>query len=200
MIWWLFQSSRLAAEKAALAELEGSADWLEVGGWHINSDLAMCVDFAIAHNRNLLGFKMTYPNIFPDTPPMIFTDDQSRISLHQYGADGELCLEHRPDNWHPGVTGADMVASCHRLVVEERPEEGRAVHAHSAHIASLGRDLRSKVCRFLMTESDLNAVNELPERTAQAFRLTNRMAASTYISSINRNFTLVWRPIPLPSC
>ena len=185
MIWWLVQRARLAAEKAALAELEGSADWLEVGRWHINSDLAMCVDFAIAHSGSSLRFKMTFPSVFPDTPPMIFTDDQSRISLHQYGADGELCLEHRPDNWHPDVTGADMVASCHRLVVEERPEEGEAVHAHSAHVASLGRDLRSKACRLLMTESDLNAVNGLPERTAQAFRLTNRMAASSFISSIN---------------
>lgn len=185
MIWWLSQHSRLAAEKATVAELEGSVDWLTVGKWQTNADLVMCLDFAVEHNGKEFGLQMRYPGIFPDAPPMIFTDDQSRISLHQYGPDGELCLEYRPDNWHPTVTGADMVASCHRLIVEERPEDGEAVYARSAHVASLGRGLRSKFCRFLMTESDLKAVNGLPEYTAEAFSFSERKAASTYISSIN---------------
>lgn len=185
MIWWLSQNSRLVAEKGALAELEGGVDWLNVGKWQTNAELAMCVDFSIEHGGKEFSFKMKYPGIFPDTPPMIFTDDQSRISLHQYGPDGELCLEYRPDNWHPSVTGADMVASCHRLIVEERLEEDEVVHARSAHVASLGRDLRSKFCRFLMTESDLNAVNGLPEYTVEALSLSDRKAASTFISSIN---------------
>lgn len=185
MIWWLSQNSRLTAEKAALAELEGSIDWLEVGKWQTNADLVMCVDFTIGHGGKELGFQMRYPSIFPDTPPMIFTDDQSRISNHQYAADGELCLEHRPDNWRSSITGADMVASCHRLIIEERPEGGEVVHARSAHMKSLGRDLRSKLCRFLMTESDLIAVNALPEYTSEALSLSDRKAASTFISSIN---------------
>ncbi len=185
MIWWISQNSRLIAEKTALAELEGSVDWLSVGRWQTNADLTMCVDITIEHQGKEFCLQMRYPAIFPDTPPMIFTDDQSRISLHQYGPDGELCLEHRPDNWHPSVTGADMVASCHRLIVEERPEDDEVVHARSAHVASLGRDLRSKICRFLMTASDLEAVNGLPEYSVEALRLSDRKAASTFISSIN---------------
>lgn len=185
MIWWISQYSRLVAEKAAMAELEGSVDWLSVGKWQANADFAMCVAFTIEHQGKSFGLQMRYPGIFPDTPPMIFTDDQSRISMHQYGPDGELCLEHRPDNWHTTVTGADMVASCHRLIVEERPEDGGAVYARSAHVASLGRGLRSEFCRFLMTDSDLKAVNGLPEYTAEAFGFSERKAASTYISSIN---------------
>lgn len=68
---------------------------------------------------------MRYPSVFPDSSPMVFTEDQLQISLHQYGPSGELCLEHRPDNWHPSVTGADMVASCRRLLVEEQPDTGK---------------------------------------------------------------------------
>ena len=185
MIWWISQNSRLVAEKMAIAELEGSVDWLSVGKWQTNNDLAMCVDFTIEHDGKEFGLQMKYPGIFPDTPPMIFTDDQSHISLHQYGPSGELCLEYRPDNWHPTVTGADMVASCHRLIVEERPKNGEAVHARSAHVASLGRGLRSKFCRFLMTESDLKAINELPEYKAEAFSFSERTAASSFISSID---------------
>lgn len=184
MIWWLSQNTRLNAEKAALAELEGRVDWLKVGKWLTDPELAMCVDFSIDHGGKELGFKMRYPSIFPDGPPMVYTADQSRISYHQYGADGELCLEHRPDNWQSAVTGAQMVESCHRLIVEEQPETGEAVHARSAHVASLGRDLRSKYCRFLLSASDLEAINALPELSAEVLALSDRKAAAAFISSI----------------
>lgn len=186
MTWWLLQNSRLGKEKAALAELEGGASWLSVEKWQANSDLEMCVAFSITHGDKRFGFRMRYPSIFPDAPPMIFTDDASQISKHQYGADGELCLEHRPDNWHPSITGADMVASCQRLVVEEQPESGEIVHARSAHTASLGRDLRSQSFRFLMSEMDLNAVNGLPEHQEREFKLSERKAATCYIASLTR--------------
>lgn len=185
MTWWLYQSTRLSLEKAALAELEGSVDWLRVGRWQAKTDFAMYVDFQITHGGEELAFQMIFPSVFPDAPPMIYTEDRSRISHHQYGADGELCLEHRPDNWHPSVTGSDMVASCQRLVTEERPEGGEIVRARSAHVASLGRDLRSKLCRFLMSEVDIKELNGLTEYTFEALALRDRRAASTFISSIN---------------
>ncbi len=186
MTWWLLQNSRLGTEKAALAELEGGADWLSVEKWQANSDLEMCVDFTITHGEKRFVFRMRYPSVFPDTPPMIFTEDASQISNHQYGPDGELCLEHRPDNWHPSITGADMVASCQRLIVEEQPESGEIVRARSAHTASLGRDLRSKSCRFLMSENDLKAVNELPDLEEREFTLSERKAATSYLASLTR--------------
>jgi molybdopterin/thiamine biosynthesis adenylyltransferase/ubiquitin-protein ligase len=184
MIWWLSQNTRLEAEKAALTELEGRVDWLKIGKWLTDLELAMSVEFRIDHGGKELGFQMRYPSIFPDAPPMIYTADRSLISYHQYGANGELCLEHRPDNWHSAVTGAQMVESCHRLIVEEQPETGEAVHARSAHVASLGRDLRSKYCRFLLSASDLEAINALPERSAEVLALSDRKAAETFISSI----------------
>lgn len=184
MTWWLLQNSRLRTEKATLAELEGSVDWLSVEKWQANSDLEMCVGFTITHDEKRFAFRMRYPSVFPDAPPMIFTYDGSRISNHQYGADRELCLEHRPDNWHPAITGADMVASCQRLIAEEQPEGGEVVHARSAHTASLGRDLRSKFCRFLVSENDLAAINGLPDLEEREFTLSERKAATSYLASL----------------
>lgn len=184
MTWWLFQHSRLGQEKAALAELERGADWLSVGSWQANNNLEMFVDFSITCGDKLFAFHLKYPSIFPDAPPMVFTKDGSLISRHQYGGEGELCLEHRPDNWDPSVTGADMVASCHRLITEEHPTAGVVVHARSAHTPSLGRDLRSQSFRFLMSEGDLQAVNFLPELEENIFNYSERKTANTYVASL----------------
>lgn len=184
MTWWLFQSKRLSSEKATLTDLEGVADWLRVARWHAKDDLSMCVDFEIDHGGETFAFQMIFPSVFPDAPPMIFTEDRTRISQHQYGADGELCLEHRPDNWRPTLTGTDMVVSCYNLLTEEHPELHRIVHAHSAHEESLGRDLRSKYCRFLMTDADIQAVNSLEENMPEVLSLRERMGSSVFVSSI----------------
>lgn len=58
MTWWLLQHSRLGIEKAALAELESGVDWLYVENWQANSDLEMCVTFAIMHRDKRFGFRM----------------------------------------------------------------------------------------------------------------------------------------------
>lgn len=185
MIWWLNHSTRLSSEKADVSNLEAAVDWLHVGKWQAKKDLAMCVDFQVTIGNKEFAFQMVYPSVFPDAPPLIYTKDRSRVSQHQYGADGELCLEYRPDNWQSSITGADMIRSCQRLLSEERGGQGEIVHAHSAHVASLGRDLRSKICRFLLSESDLNALNSLQELASQCLDLKLRKAASVFICSVN---------------
>lgn len=195
MTWWLTRSTRLASEKAIIADLEASVDWLRVRNWHANSNLAMCVDFLVVNGDKEFVFQMIYPSVFPDAPPMIYTEDKSRISLHQYGADGELCLEYRPDNWNSSITGADMISSCQRLLSEERPDKDNILHARSAHVASLGRDMRSKHFRFLVTENDINALNMLPECKPTPFGLRDRMVTSTFVpifSHLGSKEELVW--------
>ena len=195
MTWWLLQRSRLSTEKERLATLEGSVDWLQVTKWHANSDLSMCVDFGIVNGCDRYAMQMIYPSVYPDAPPMVFTEDRTRLSGHQYGADGELCLEYRPDNWRQSITGADMVASCHRLLAEEHPEKDRVVHARSAHTASLGRDLRSEVLRLVITASDVDAVNLLPEHVGYKLLLKERfvsVSAIATISTIGEKDAPVW--------
>jgi|TARA_R110002072_G_scaffold303091_1_gene493179 ubiquitin-protein ligase len=188
MIWWLTQSGRLAYEKSSMTDLEGGTEWLQISKWYANEDLSMCVDFQVSHLGKTYALKMVYPSVFPDAPPMIFTQDLSRISFHQYGPEGELCLEYRPDNWQQAITGADMVASCHRLISAEHPEPEQTIHAQSAHVGSLGRDLRSKSFRFLLTEKGIAALNGLrfgsPEKIAFNERIRSASTALTAISAI----------------
>jgi len=172
-----------------MTNLEGENEWLQILKWYANEDLSMCVDFQVSHMGETYALLMVYPSVFPDAPPMIFTQDLSQISLHQYGPEGELCLEHRPDNWQQSITGADMVASCHRLISAEHPEPDQTIHARSAHVGSLGRDLRSKSFRFLLTEKGLEALNGLrvgsPEKVAFKERIRTASATLTAISSID---------------
>lgn len=185
MTWWFTRSTRLASEKAVIADLEASVDWLRIRKWHANAGLAMCVDFLIVNGDKEFVFQMIYPSVYPEAPPMIYTEDKSRISLHQYSGEGELCLEYRPDNWVSSITGADMISSCQRLLSEERPDNDQILHAHSAHIASLGRDMRSKYFRFIVTESDINALNLLPGSEPISFGLRDRMVASVFVPTLS---------------
>ena len=184
MTWWLFDSARLASEKTAIANLDASANWLTVSRWYANSALLMCVDFSVAHDDAVFAFQMIYPSVFPDAPPMIYTEDKSRISAHQYGADGELCLEYRPDNWQQSIKGAEMIASCQRLLSEERPKPGEVLHADSAHVPSLGRDLRSKYARFLLTKNDVKALGALLEVDPHPLVLRDKLVTSIFVSSL----------------
>ncbi len=184
MTWWLTHSRLMSSEKARITDLEASVDWLRVRKWYANANLSMCVDFLVVNGDEEFGFQMIYPSVFPEAPPMIYTEDKSRISQHQYGADGELCLEYRPDNWQPSITGADMIASCQRLLSEERPEKDQILHAHSAHVASLGRDMRSKPFRFLLTENDVKALNALSELEPTPIGLRDRTVGSVFVSTL----------------
>lgn len=188
-MWWIYQSSRFYSEKATLKDLEGRSNWLHVKTWHASDIQKMCVEFEITLSDEVFAFRMLYPSVFPDAPPMIYPKNHKRISSHQYAEGGELCLEYRPDNWEPNLTGADMVTSCYNLLLEESSVNGKDVVAHSAHVPSLGRDLRMKSCRLLLTPADIDALNKLNKNSFEAIHLceeTSRASgnSNSYISSI----------------
>ncbi|WP_218673233.1 ThiF family adenylyltransferase [Primorskyibacter flagellatus] len=113
--------------------------------------LTLAFDIAIARSRHTL--RLIYHNTFPASPPSIFpVDGESRMSGHQYGAGGDLCLEIRNDNWSPDVTGAMMIGSARHLLETETPgEDGAAIHAPSAHDFPAILSLRSEVTRFYVS-------------------------------------------------
>ena len=185
MTWWITLHSRLISEKAAISHLESSVDWLVVNTWKAKSELNMCIDFQVSHGGKVFEFEMVYPSVFPDAPTMVFTKDSVLISTHQYGAGGEICLEYRPDNWQSGVTGAMMIESLKRLLEAERLEDGSIQVAHSSHVESLGRDLRSKHFRFLLTGSDYAALNTLENCVVLNCQFTNQVIAAVFVSAIS---------------
>jgi hypothetical protein len=153
MIWWANDPDRLKREVSEIDVLRDGSPWLAMAVPRFLKELRFAFDFDVTLNGETFPFKLEYPAFFPDAPPLVVPRDGRRLSNHQYGSGGELCLEFRSDNWDPSVTGAMMIASTYRLLLGERSlNNGRAV-VPSAHTVSLGQELRGTYCRFLLTRS-----------------------------------------------
>src|SRR5690554_3473765 len=125
MIWWVNQATRAQAERNAVANLADHNSWLVNVVWRLAADLKIAADFELEIGERTIPLTLLYPDFFPDATPFIIPRDEVRLSSHQYGDAGELCLEYRPDNWTPDVTGAMMIESAHRLLSSEQ-ETGEA--------------------------------------------------------------------------
>lgn len=149
MIWWLENLARVRSERQSVAELAEREDWLKNLRWYFSDSAALAVDFEIYHDVQSVPLTMTYAEFHPNAPPVVVPRDGSRLSNHQYGAGGNLCLEHRADNWETTVTGAMMIESAHRLIAGERDVDGPELP--SAHSVSIGQSVRGSYFRFLVT-------------------------------------------------
>lgn len=152
MIWYLENPRRNRHEREALEALASSVDWVVPIRWRIDESLRLIWDADILAAGRTFPISLRYPNHFPHSPPLVLLrGDTERWSSHQYGPGGELCLEHGPDNWHPDVTGADMILSAQRLLQGERPAPDERGTVASRHKTTLGQDLRGKFTRFMAT-------------------------------------------------
>lgn len=150
MKWAMDDPARFLRERAELDRLETESGWLSTA-WRMSEDGSIAVDLDMSIHGRVFAGRLTYPDTFPDSPPYICPRDESeRWSDHQYGTGGPLCLQWRADNWHPDVTGADMVRSAHELLsTEQHPELPHAVP--SAHRLTAGQDMRGAGRRFVAT-------------------------------------------------
>src|SRR5262245_25602637 len=99
MTWWV-EAPRLAkSERQGIADLAEQVGWLSNARWYLSRDAALSVDFDIEHEGQKFPLTMIYAALHPNAPPSVFPRDGARLSSHQYGAGGELCLEFRSDNW-----------------------------------------------------------------------------------------------------
>lgn len=153
--------TRFLRERAEIEILENEEDWVS-SAWRFSEDGSIEVDLDMTIHGRVYAGRMTYPGTFPNSPPYISPRDKSeRWSNHQYGPGGPLCLEWRPDNWQPGITGADMVRSAHKLLsTEQHPELPHTVP--SAHRLTAGQGLRGSSRRFVATAAGLANLLSLP--------------------------------------
>jgi molybdopterin/thiamine biosynthesis adenylyltransferase/ubiquitin-protein ligase len=153
--------ARFLRERAELDRLESEEGWLSTA-WRMSEDGSITVDLDMTVHDRVFAGRLTYPDTFPDSLPYICPRDKSeRWSAHQYGAGGPLCLQWRADNWHPDVTGADMVRSAHELLnTEQHPELPHAVP--SAHRLTAGQNMRGAGRRFVATAELLATGTALP--------------------------------------
>ncbi|MBW8849739.1 MAG: ThiF family adenylyltransferase [Xanthomonadales bacterium] len=161
MKWAIDDPARFLHERAELDRFEAESDWLSTA-WRVSESGSIAVDLDMTIHGRVFAGRMTYPETFPDSPPYICPRDSSdRWSGHQYGAGGPLCLQWRSDNWHPAVTGADMVRSARELLsTEQHPDLPNTVP--SAHRLTPGQGMRGAGRRFVATAELLATWMALP--------------------------------------
>lgn len=161
-MWWAKDPDRLRREVAEVDALKERSPWLSTAAPRLLRGLKFAIEFDVMVNAETFPFALEYPAFFPETPPSVTPRDGRRLSEHQYGAGGELCLEFRSDNWDPSVTGAMMIESAYRLLAGERPDGGARAVVPSAHAVSLGQELRGSYCRFLVTRGLAGYAAQIP--------------------------------------
>ena len=155
--WYLRDTARLEHERRAVAGLETGADWLVGCEWSWDDGLGITAVLRVSDRDYQL--RLTYPALFPSVPPVVRpVGEEQRLSGHQYGgSDGPLCLEWGPDNWHPGLTAADMLQSAHDLLAAERPAQHtqgwERMDAPSRHHLTPGQSLRGESLRWYASDA-----------------------------------------------
>jgi molybdopterin/thiamine biosynthesis adenylyltransferase len=157
--------------------------------WHI--DTGIYVDAIIRAHDHEYVVRMSYPNLFPAVPPTVrplYADE--RWSAHQYGgSDGPLCLEWGPDNWHPDVTGAQMLESAYRLLNIENPLGTKTaelpVVAPSRHQQTIGQELRFRYGRFYVGHKLLSQLLSLPAATSGVFKFSRHVHKKSWVAIIH---------------
>jgi sulfur-carrier protein adenylyltransferase/sulfurtransferase len=160
-MWWIKDPGRLKKEVADIDAIREHEAWLTAATPSISKGLGFYFAFDITLDGETYGFRLDYPAFFPDAPPIVIPRDAARLSSHQYGAGGEMCLEYRSDNWDPSITGAMLIQSTYRLLAGERPAQDVRAVVPSAHSVSPGQQLRGLSFRFLVTDDFLAHVNQM---------------------------------------
>lgn len=182
MIWWLNDPARARAERRALAELAETVPWLGTVCWQVGASGVLTVNLDIEHEGTAFPLTMAYSAFHPDAPPTLTPRDGRRLSGHQYGAGGSLCLEYRADNWETGITGAMMVESAYRLIAGERgPEEGEVP---SAHRVSVGQRVRGQALRLLLTEVADDRLRAIAVGVPVELGIAERWQSGTLVATV----------------
>ena len=152
--------ARLIHECEELASLAAASAWLEEPQFGKNADGLLTWSFVLLAGERRIPLLLVFPALFPDLPPFVLPADSSvRLSQHQYGEGGELCLQYRPDNWHPDCKSVDVVRSA-KALLEATPKDDAFSDVESAHPADLPSLLSGCSLRFM-----------LPPDTARLLRL-----------------------------
>lgn len=186
MSWWLTQAGRARSERVAIADLLENSDWLKSVEWAMSNDMNLSVNFEITVDGTDVPLKLTYPAFFPDIPPQIKPVEEVRLSGHQYGTGGELCLEIRPDNWEPEITGAMMIESAYRLLSSEQGVDSEREEVPDAHLTTIAQDVRSKSFRLIVSSEDQQRFEVFPELSVTELELEEVHQAEKWIARPSR--------------
>ena len=200
-VWWDSNRRRLSDEKAAIAALEATSDWLENVDWALDDQCRLRAVFDIRLDHRRFCLQMTYHNTFPSSPPSVAPVENIRVSGHQYGQGGDLCLQIRPDSWRPDYTGADMISSAHALFLEEAPDDdGSITAAPSDHNVPDTISLRGTIFRlYLSTATQHMLVSDAPNRATVKLSLQScgHTCVVANVHGLEKD-DFAWRPPDMP--
>jgi molybdopterin/thiamine biosynthesis adenylyltransferase len=205
--WFLTDPERLRRERAGVDELLlRSGDWFIGAEWVLDGDL--CLDVLIRAHGHDYDVRVSFPSLYPDAPAVVRPRNmQNRVSTHQYGgADGPLCLEWGPDNWHRDVTAVQMLESAHRLFEIENPlgrdRQEQPVIAPSRHRLTTGQALRGEESRWYYSGQLHEFLRTHPKNSVGGFRFSLRILEGSMIVLVHEAMLLggeVWKDTLIPT-
>jgi sulfur-carrier protein adenylyltransferase/sulfurtransferase len=182
--WFLRDSARLELERQGIESLAATAEWLVAYEWRIVDGLS--IDVTVRAHDHDYKLRVSLPPLFPDAPAIVRPlDAEARLSTHQYGgANGPLCLEWGPDNWHPHITAAQMIESAHRLLdIEDPLGQNRPRFpqvAPSRHRLSIGQETRDKWIRWYISDGLKRHLHDKGSPSEGVFRFSLRDLGATW--------------------
>jgi len=206
MPWFLRDPERLRLERTGIEELSRAADWLVGTDWRLYGEL--CLDAVIRAHDHDYEVRVSFPALYPDAPAVVRPRNmQHRISTHQYGgADGPLCLEWGPDNWHRDVTAVQLLESAYRLFETENPlGENRPavpVVAPSRHKLTTGQKLRGEWARWYASRSLANYLAVQPGSSVGSFKFSFRKTGENWVALVHEAMPLgggIWMDDQIPT-
>ncbi len=205
--WFLREPDRFRRERRGIEELARSVKWLVGFEWlFLEGDL--CLDAVIRAHAYDYEVRVYFPLLFPEAPAVVRPRNvQGRLSRHQYGgADGPLCLEWGPDNWHRDVTAVQMIESTQRLFEIENPlgqnRPELPVVAPSRHRLTIGQELRGKWARWYYSEALRSFLAGQPQNSVGSFRFSLRNLGESWAVLVHEAMPLegeTWRDAQIPS-
>jgi molybdopterin/thiamine biosynthesis adenylyltransferase len=184
--WALRDPARFFREREEFERLVKEERWLKGLAWRVDSTLALEVEIDLDIHGASYSAKLTYPDLFPETPAYIRPRDQNHFwSGHQYGTSGVLCLEWRADNWDSRTTGADLVRSAYKLLsTEHNPHEPAEVP--SAHELTQGQEVRSSEHRFVCTPEFISMVRSASNQSTVRLQTRTILHKKTSVAFVSR--------------
>lgn len=176
------QPKRMALEQRLLREHARSTPGFTLQGWGRTGGGELCLNFHLKLLAGDFDGVLVYPDLFPDVPAYIRPQRSGESwSNHQYGGSGVLCLQYGPDNWHPGITGVDLVCSANLLLWGEvlAAVEPGIVTVPSRHRLTTGQYLRWKSRRFLATAGLRSAVADAVTAAVELRAVVTHVASTS---------------------
>ncbi len=186
MNWALRDPVRFLREQDEFEKLLKEEQWLRGLTWRVDPTLMLEVEINLDIHGSSYPARLTYPDLFPETPAYIRPRDPAGSwSAHQYGSGGVLCLEWRADNWDSRITGADLVRSAYRLLSTEQNPHAPA-EVPSVHELTQGQEVRTSEHRFVCTPDFMSMVGLATNQSTTRLHTRTILHKKTSIGFVSR--------------